>query len=92
MRTHTPYMHTQTHIQGGVSSRYSGKSLSLLDNVTGLHHPNTNVEEMCDTKLKTHKHTHTPAAGALPLVWKGLGAISGATAAATKGFVDGTAE
>lgn len=35
---------------------------------------------------------HTPAAGALPLVWKGLVAISGATAAATKGFVDGTAK
>lgn len=34
----------------------------------------------------------TPAAGALPLVWKGLVAISGATAAATKGFVDGTAK
>lgn len=33
----------------------------------------------------------TPAAGVLPLVWKGLVAISGATAAATKGFVDGTA-
>lgn len=31
------------------------------------------------------------AAGALPFVWKGLVAISGATAAATKGFVDGTA-
>lgn len=44
---------------------------------------------MCAAKLKTH--IHTPAAGALPLVWKGLVAISGATAAATKGFVDGTA-
>lgn len=34
---------------------------------------------------------HKPAAEALPLVWKGLVAMSGATAAATKGFVDGTA-
>lgn len=41
---------------------------------------------------KIHQtYAHTPAAGALPLVWKGLVAISGATAAATKGFVDGTA-
>lgn len=33
---------------------------------------------------------HTPEAGALPLAWKGLVAISEATAAATKGFVEGT--
>lgn len=35
-------------------------------------------------------HTHTPAAGALPLAWKGLVAISGGTAEATNGFVDET--
>lgn len=40
----------------------------------------------------TTSNGHTPAVGALPLVWKGLVAISGATAAATKGFVDGTAK
>lgn len=32
-----------------------------------------------------------PAAGALPLAWKGLVAISGGTAEATNGFVDETA-
>lgn len=34
---------------------------------------------------------HAPAAGALPLAWKGLVAISGGTAEATNGFVVETA-